>query len=233
MSPISQSSTGVESGGVPVVLMPSVDDASAIAIGTNDGAAWTKVTPASGAHRVTIRPQTSTKYLLVATSVVHKAADTAAIAATNPAITEANSYALANELKADYNTHIASTAYHVAADAGACTLPAANDEAKLVALVNNLRTLFSTHYASIAVHGGAADEVNLALAAATTVATDAAGAIVLENLLAAYHLAHLAVTSAGIWEKLPAGTALVWQSPETPVWFQLESSGTYSVRTDS
>jgi len=222
---------GSRACGAYVTFVPFTD--SEIVIGTNNGTAWTKLTPAAGARRVTIRNQDSSKFIRVASGVMHKTPDLTTIAATVPAVSEAESYALATELKGDYNTHIASTAYHVTADAGTCSLANATNEATLVALVNNLRTLLSTHLASETIHGGVADAANLALVEATTVATNAATAIVLENALAPIYAAHILITSAGVWEKLPAATALVWEAPQTPVWFQLESNGTYSARTDS
>ena len=126
---------------------------------------------------------------------LHRAADATTIAATNPAVTEANSYALSIELIADHNTHTASLAYHQAATA-AVTSTAATTEATLIAQVNKIRTGMLAHYADAASHGGIADATRLALVAATTAATDAATAIVLENLLVQYHAAHILVTTA-------------------------------------
>jgi hypothetical protein len=203
-----------------------------MAVVANNAVAWTKVTPVAGAQRITLRTVTAGKFLRVTTGVVHKTPDTATIAATNPAITEQNSYDLATELKSDYNTHIASTTYHVAADAGSCSLADATTEPTLVALTNNLRTLFGTHAANTTSHGGLADSVFAAAVAGTTIATGAASAITLENALATAWLAHLAVTSAGIYEQVPANTALVWDS-DTEMWVQIETSGNFSVRTDT
>jgi hypothetical protein len=205
---------------------------TAMAVVANNAVAWTKVTPVAGAQRLTLRTVTAGKFLRVTTSVVHKTADTATIAATNPAVTEQNSYDLATELKGDYNTHIASTTFHVAADLGSCSLANATNEATLIALTNNLRTLFGTHAANTASHGGLADSVFAAAVAGTTIATSAATAITLENALATAWLAHLAVTSAGIYEQVPANIELVWNS-DTAMWIQIETSGNFSVRTDT
>jgi creatinine amidohydrolase/Fe(II)-dependent formamide hydrolase-like protein len=135
-------------------------------------------------------------------------------------------------LKSDYNTHIASTTYHVAADLGTVTVADATTEPTLVALTNSLRTLMGTHAVALNSHGGLEDTVFTAAVAATTVATNAASAITLENALATAWLAHIAVTSAGIYEQVPANTALVWDS-NTAMWLQLETSGNVSVRTDT
>jgi hypothetical protein len=106
---------------------------------------------------------------------MHLAGDATTITATTPAASEGESYALSIELIADHNTHTASTAYHHAATA-AVSSTAATTEATLVAQVNKIRTAQLAHY--------------------STEATDAATAIVLENLLVVYHAAHITVTSA-------------------------------------
>lgn len=125
---------------------------------------------------------------------LHKMADATTIAATTPAVSEAESYALSIELIADHNTHTASTAYHRSATA-AVTSVAATSEATLIAQVNKIRTAQLEHYANADVHGGIADKTRYDLVAATTVATSAATAIVLENLLVQYHAAHIVVTT--------------------------------------
>ena len=131
----------------------------------------------------------------VVDTFLHKAADATTIAATVPAVSEGESYALSIELIADHNTHTASVAYHQIATA-AVTSTAATTEATLIAQVNKIRTAMLAHYADARVHGGIADATRYALVAATTVATTAATAIVLENLLVAYHAAHITVTTA-------------------------------------
>jgi hypothetical protein len=125
---------------------------------------------------------------------LHKAADATTLAATVPAVSEAESYALSIELIADHNTHTASTAYHKAATA-AVTSTAATTEATLVAQVNKIRTAQLAHYSDSVSHGGIDDVTNYDLVAATTAATDAASAIILENLLVQYHAAHIIVTT--------------------------------------
>lgn len=185
-------------GGVYVAQAP-FPSSPAVTAYSPSGAAYMKVTPTAESLELLVRPRTVSESLIFAPVVTHKVADASTIAATNPAVSEAESYALVNELKGDYNTHIASVVYHVAADAGSCSLANATDEATLVALANNLRTLFGTHAANVTAHGGLADGVFAAAVAATTVATDAASAIVLENALAAAWLAHLAVVDQGAY----------------------------------
>ena len=216
----------------PLPVRECAYGSSTITVVANNATAWTKVQPTGGSQLITVRTVTAAKFLRVASGVVHKTPDGATIAATNPAITEQNSYDLANELKGDYNTHIASLTYHVAADAGTCSLVNATTAPTLVALTNNLRTLMGTHAANTASHGGAADTVFAAAVAGTTVATDAASAITLENALATAWLAHLAVTSASIYEQVPANTVLEWHS-NSAMWLQLETSGNVSVRTET
>lgn len=162
------------------------------------GAAYMKVAPSASVLELLVRPRVTTQALIYAPVVTHKVADANGIAAV-PAVTEANSYALADELKSDYNVHIASLVYHVAADLGSVSLVDATDEATLVALANSLRTLFGTHAANTTAHGGLADAVFAAAVTATTVAIDAATAITLENALASAWLSHLAVTDQGAY----------------------------------
>jgi hypothetical protein len=126
---------------------------------------------------------------------LHHTTDTSTIATTNPAVTEQNSYDLSVELMGDFNTHIAAVAYHRVARA-AVTSTAATTEPTLIAQVNVARTALIAHFRDAGTHGGNGDPTRLALAQATTVATTAATAIVLENLLATYYLAHITVTTA-------------------------------------
>lgn len=86
---------------------------------------------------------------------------------------------LANELKADYNTHKASAVYHTVADPGNTVAAAdATDLASLVTLANAIRTAYEAH--RVLVGGGpchgAADTANAISAA---VCTDLATATVL------------------------------------------------------
>ena len=103
-------------------------------------------------------------------SFMHLAADATTLAATVPAVSEAESYALSIELIADHNTHTASTAYHRKATA-AVTSTAATTEATLIAQVNKMRTAALAHYLDTDAHGGMADLTRYNLVAATTIAT--------------------------------------------------------------
>ena len=193
-------------------MMPApYPSAPIVTVYTPSGAAYMKVTPSADALQLIARPRTVTESLIYAPLVTHKIADANGIAATNPAVTEANSYALANELKGDYNVHIASLVYHVAADLGEVTVANATTEATLVALANSLRTLFGTHAIATSSHGGQSDDVFAAAVTATTAATDAATAITLENALATAWLAHLAVTDQGAYITAgPVGLPIIW-----------------------
>jgi len=155
--------------------------------------AYVKVTPDASNITMFLRPNVATEALQVASILTHKIADATTIAATVPAVSEAESYALSIELADDFGTHVVSTAYHVNADT-ALTTTDATSEATLVAEVNAVRAKMLSHLASTTVHGGLADATNLATVTATSDATDAASAITLENVLAGAHAAHLLVT---------------------------------------
>lgn len=116
--------------------------------------------------------------------------DTTTLAATSPASSSEQDYALVNEQVLDHNTHTALTSVHKAATA-AIAPTEATDEATLVAAANAVRTALIAHYASTTVHN-AADATNGATVAATTAATDAASARTLINALVAPMAAHIA-----------------------------------------
>lgn len=117
--------------------------------------------------------------------------DTTTLAATAPAASEEQDYALVNEQILDHNTHTALTTVHKAATA-AIAPTAASDEATLVAAANALRTALIAHYASTTAHN-AADTTNGATVVATTAATNAATARTLINALVAPMAAHIAL----------------------------------------
>jgi hypothetical protein len=160
--------------------------------------AYVKVTPAADTLLMTVAPTVTTETLTYASLITHKIADATSIAADNPAVGEAQSYALSIELADDFSTHITSTAYHATADTALVTTNATS-EATLIAEVNAIRAKMLTHFASSTIHGGRADAVALAATAATTVANSAASAITLENALATAYLAHLAVVDGAIY----------------------------------
>ena len=101
---------------------------------------------------------------------------------------------MANELKADYNTHKNSAVYHTAADPGnLVAAAAATNEATLVTLANDVRTCYEAH--RVLVGGGPchgqADATNAVSAAACT---DLATAVVLVKDLKAKFNAHIVNT---------------------------------------
>lgn len=189
------------------------------------GVAYMKVTPSASALELLVRPRVTTQALIFAPIIVHKIADTNVLAATNPAITEANSYALADELKSDYNTHIASLIYHVVADLGSVSLDDATDEATLVALVNSLLTLMRTHAANATAHGGQADTAFTTALGLVSACNDAPTAIALENALAAAWLNHLNVVDLGAYVTVAASLMpMVWPCLGT-VFVKTDTSG--------
>ncbi len=102
---------------------------------------------------------------------------------------------LANELKADYNTHRASVVYHTAADAvNIVASPDATDLASLITLANEIRTDYEAH--RVLVGGGPchgqADTTNVVSAAACT---DLPTAVVLVKDIKAKYEGHRINTS--------------------------------------
>jgi len=193
-------------GPVPFPSAPTVTVVSPVTT------SYAKVTPSTNTLKTLLRPRVITQSLVWAATIVHKIADANGIAATNPAITDANAYALVNEIKADFNTHIAATAYHVAAGTNTIATADADDTPKTVALTNAIATALAAHMADTAVHGGMTDAVNLALVvAAATTCTDMTTAKTEMNLLATAWLAHLAVTDLGAYMTAgPVGLPIDW-----------------------
>lgn len=81
---------------------------------------------------------------------VHKVDDAAdVLTATMPATTLEEGIALANDLRSKHNTHIASTTYHVAADAtNPVTVAVATEYTTACTLANDLQTQVNAHYAA-------------------------------------------------------------------------------------
>ncbi len=186
---------------------------------------YAKVTPSANTLKVQVRPRTITQSLVYAATIVHKIADSNGIAATNPAVTDANAYALINEIKGDFNVHVASTAYHVAAGTAIATTDA-SDLATTVALTNAVAAALNAHFASITQHGGMTDAVNLALIAAAQLApaTDMPTAKTEMNLLVTAWLAHIAVTDLGAYVTSgPVGLPLDWPCSE-PFYVKTDTS---------
>jgi len=61
-------------------------------------------------------------------------------------------YTLANEIKSDYNTHAASTTYHVAADTNLVTSSDSTTLATVITLVNEIKVDFNAHLTESGVH---------------------------------------------------------------------------------
>ena len=174
---------------------------------------YAKVTPSANTLMTRCRPRTITQSLVYAATIVHKIADANGIAATNPAVTDANAYALINEIKSDFNVHIASTSYHVAAGTNTIATVDATDLATTVALTNAVATALAAHFGSTSVHGGMTDAVNLAavVAAQAAPATDMATSKTEMNLLVTAWIAHIAVTDLGAYVTAgPVGLPIDW-----------------------
>lgn len=81
--------------------------------------------------------------------LAHKVADTTNSISSADATDLASAITLANELKAEFNAHIASTTFHYTADATNTVATAnASDQTTLNALVNQLKTSLNAHMAS-------------------------------------------------------------------------------------
>jgi len=125
----------------------------------------------------------------------HKEDDATNLASSDNMSDLATGYVLADELDDDVIAHLASTTFHAAADTVYDFGGTPNSEGTLVTKVNLLRTAMAAHFASTACHS-VADSINVALVAATTIATNTASAQTLINLLKAYWNSHCAVGDA-------------------------------------
>ena len=136
--------------------------------GFGDGAAWNR-------------------FLTVLLQSAHRRIDTA-VEDTADASNAATAYALANSLKAKFNTHAAATAFHFAADSTNKVESAnATTVATLVDLANEIKADFNAHLSDT---GHLTSDTKNAIAAAN--ATDTDSAIVLLNEAKAKYNAHLA-----------------------------------------
>lgn len=133
---------------------------------------------------------------LRATGLVPHLAPTPLIA-TADATALASVQTLANAIKVAYNAHLASTAYHTAADAtNTITSADATNQATSNTLLNEIKTDLSAHIALTAAHGTVAGQGTFALATVTTAdATDEATSVTLANAIKAAANRHF---SAGI-----------------------------------
>jgi len=136
--------------------------------GFGDGAAWNR-------------------FLTVLLQSAHRRIDTA-VEDTADASNAATAYALANSLKAKFNTHAAATAFHFAADAtNKVEADDADSVAELVLLANEIKADFNAHLSDT---GHLASDTKNAVVAAN--ATDTDSAIVLLNEAKVKYNAHLA-----------------------------------------
>ena len=83
----------------------------------------------------------------------HVANDTTNIVTSAAPTTDAATYTLLNEIKADYNAHRVSTAFHAVADTvNAVTIADATTDATASALANDLKSKFNAHRTQVNVH---------------------------------------------------------------------------------
>jgi hypothetical protein len=83
----------------------------------------------------------------------HLADDTANVASSANASNTATAITLLNEIKGDFNAHIASTTFHVAADAtNGVTSADATDEASALTLANEIKEDLNAHWIEAGVH---------------------------------------------------------------------------------
>ena len=161
--------------------------------------AYVKVTPAADTLLMTVAPTVTTETLTYASVVTHKIADATTITSAAPTTDETDRLR-ATEFKADFNVHVASTAYHAAAGTAIATADA-SDDPTLIALCQALDAAMKAHAASTTVHGGRADAVFLAaLVAAALPATPSKAQCrtwLADAVLKAAWTAHLAVVDGG------------------------------------
>jgi len=129
---------------------------------------------------------------------VHKVSDTTQVIAAADATTQATANTLLNEIKADYNTHRASTTYHRAADTtndvDDVTYPDATNLATSIVLVNGIKLMFNRHQILDGVHM-VNDETNTI----TTInAVDLTTVLTLVNSIKAKYTAHLSEETNGL-----------------------------------
>ena len=98
----------------------------------------------------TIADGTDTVTAVVCVGHCHKVDDAVdVLTATNPATDLTTGIALANDLRSKYNTHIASTTYHVAADAtNPVTVAVAAEYTTAVVLALDINAQINAHFAS-------------------------------------------------------------------------------------
>jgi hypothetical protein len=159
-------------------------------------------------------------HLSAASDALHgQVADTvnrALVNATTAATNAATNKTLVNLLRTYYLAHIALGG-------------AAASEATVVAQANAVRIGMLAHLANVTTWHQTADTVNLALVNATTIATNAATALILMNDLATPYYAHLAFYQR---MKYAAASTIEWFG-QTPLYVAIESAGGFTVLTES
>lgn len=189
---------------VPFTQMaPSV---SAMTLYTPATTSFVKHTPFSDTVMCHVAPVVTTESLIVATKIVHKIADATTIT-SDEATSDATDRLRATEFKNDFNTHVASVAYHLAAGT-AITAADATSDPTLIALCQAIDAAMKAHAASITQHGGAADAVFLAaLIALALPAVPTKGECrtwLVDAALVIPWTAHLAVTDLSTYITWPA-----------------------------
>lgn len=138
--------------------------------------------PTSGAPNLNFlfrffTPNTTTEIgraMVPGTKVICHVADDTANATTSARATDlATAITLANEMKADFNAHIASTTFHTAADTtNAVTSANATDQATLNTLLNEMKADFNAHRQTASGNHSFLDMAHVTISAdATTLAT--------------------------------------------------------------
>ena len=193
---------------------------------TNNGTAWTLVTPPARAKLVVAKPLTVASTMKVAHEVVHITPDSTHSIAAAAATTTGTLYALVNELKLDGNAHFLDVTSHAAADSvNAIAAPDADSVPKAITLVNEIFIDFVAHCIQAGVHF----TYDVFTALVGTLATTEATAYTLANILKTFFEAHRILT-ADSYENVAAGFGFEWPCQQ-PFYAQLSSGGSVSIRT--
>lgn len=190
---------------LPIGLYPYPAVPPVVTVYTPSTTAYLKVTPDPKTLAMVVRARTTSDDLIYAGIVTHKIADVTTIAAANGS-DDTTDRALATELKGDFNTHTASTAYHVAAGVAIADANA-TDDATLIALTLALNAKWLEHAASTTIHGGRVDQTMLDAVTALNlaVAPSKAQCRTYLNALKPLHAAHLVVVDGGLYATVAAG----------------------------
>jgi hypothetical protein len=189
--------------------------------------AYVKVTPAADTLLMTVAPTVTTETLTYASLITHKIADVTTITTAAPTTDETDRLR-ATEFKNDFNTHVASTAYHLAAGTAIATADATSDPT-LIALCQALDARLKAHAASTTEHGGRGDAVFLAaLVAAALPAVPSKAECrtwLADAVLKAAWEAHLAVTDNSTYMTTGAAVMPMRWPCVGPFWAKTNVSG--------